>query len=181
MKVLMASTPATGHITPLLAIGRVLIAEGHELVCLTGSWARDRIEGAGAKFRALPPAADLDLRDFLKVFPELGVIPPGFEWLRVAMERAFVDRIAPQHQGLQQALEEFPADIIVGDDMIFGVLPLLLGPRAKRPPVILCGTSILHWCREDGAPHFLGLPPATTPAERDKYTAIAEEYDRVAY
>jgi hypothetical protein len=57
MKVLMASTPATGHINPLLAIGRVLIAEGHELVCLTGSWARDRIEGAGAKFRALPPTA----------------------------------------------------------------------------------------------------------------------------
>ena len=181
MKVLMACTPATGHINPLLAIGRVLIAEGHELVCLTGSWARDRIEGAGAKFRALPPAADLDLRDFVKVFPELAIIPPGFEWLRVAMERAFVDRIAPQYQGLQQALEEFPADLVLGDDMIFGVLPLLLGPRAKRPPVILCGTSILHWCRDDGAPHFLGLPPATTPAERGKYASIAKEYDRVAY
>src|SRR6201999_4670881 len=60
-------------------------------------------------------------------------------------------------------------------------LPLLLGSRAKRPPVILCGTSILHWCRDDGAPHFLGLPPATAPAEREKYASIAKEYDRVAY
>ena len=63
--------------------------------------------------------------------------------------------------------------------MIFGVLPMLLGPGAKRPPIVLCGTSILHWCREDGAPHYLGMPPAATLAEHDKYAAIAKEYDRL--
>jgi hypothetical protein len=31
MKILIASTPATGHLNPLLAIGRFLIAEGHEI------------------------------------------------------------------------------------------------------------------------------------------------------
>ncbi len=35
MKILIASTPATGHLNPLLAIGRILIAEGHEVVGLT--------------------------------------------------------------------------------------------------------------------------------------------------
>ena len=30
MKILFASTPATGHLNPLLAIGRFLIAEGHD-------------------------------------------------------------------------------------------------------------------------------------------------------
>jgi len=59
--------------------------------------------------------------------------------------------------------------------MMFGLLPMLLGPRANRPPVVLCGTSFLHWCRDDGAPHFLGLPPATTDAERTQYAVIAEE------
>ncbi len=179
MKIIMASTPATGHINPLLAIAHVLIAEDHEVDVLSGTWLRDRIEGAGAGFRALPPAADIDLRDLLAVVPELRVIPPGFEWLRVALERVFVDRVAPQHKGLHQVLRDFPADVIIGDDMIFGVLPMLLGPRAKRPPIVLCGTSILHWCREDGAPHYLGLPPAATLAEHDKYTAIAKEYDRL--
>ena len=44
--------------------------------------------------------------------------------------------------------------------------------------VVLCGTSILHWYREDGAPHFAGLPPATTPAQREEYAAISREHER---
>jgi MGT family glycosyltransferase len=179
MKILMASTPATGHINPLLAIGHVLMAEGHELVVLSGSWLRDRIARTGAQFRALPALADLDFRNIQAVAPELAEVPPGCEWLRVAMERLFIDPLAAQHAGLQQVLQDFSADVILGDDMIFGVLPMLLGPRSERPPILLCGTSILHWCREDGAPHFLGLPPATSPAELERYAAIAEEYEQL--
>jgi UDP:flavonoid glycosyltransferase YjiC (YdhE family) len=82
---------------------------------------------------------------------------------------------------LLQVLRDFPADVIIGDDMIFGVLPMLLGPRAKRPAIVLCGTSILHWRRADGAPYFAGLPPATTQAQLEEYAAIAQEHDRVIY
>ena len=64
MKILIASTPATGHINPLLAITRVLRAEGHEITFLTGSAFRDRIENSGAKFVSLQGSADFDLRDF---------------------------------------------------------------------------------------------------------------------
>jgi MGT family glycosyltransferase len=181
MKVLIASTPATGHLNPLLAVGRILMTEGHEVVFLSGSCLRDRIEASGAAFRPLPAAADMDLRDIISVVPELAKIPPGPEWLRVAMERVFVDTIPSQHQGLQLALRDFPADVIIGDDMIFGVLPMLLGPRSKRPPIVLCGTSILHWPREDGAPHFAGLLPATTQAKLDEYAAIAEDHDRLLH
>jgi hypothetical protein len=146
---------------------------------LSGAWLRDRIERCGAKFLPLPAAADLDHRDILAVAPELAQIAPGFEWLRVAMQRFFVDPVADQHVGLQLALRDFPADVIIGDDMLFGVLPMLLGPRSERPPIVLCGTSILHWCRSDGAPHFLGLPPATSPTELERYAAIADEYERL--
>src|ERR1700720_2849444 len=177
MKILIASTPATGHLNPLLAIGRILIAEGHEVVGLSGNALRHRIEGIGAKFRPLPAGADFDLRDIISVVPELKNIPPGPEWLRVAIERVFVDTIPAQHRGLQQVLRDFPADVIVGDDMFFGVLPMLLGPRSKRPPIVLCGTSFLHLARKDGAPNFLGLPPATTEEQRRQYADIARTYD----
>src|SRR5262249_5746277 len=83
------------------------------------------------------------------------------------------------YAGIRQALRDFPADIIVGDDMMFGVVPMLLGPRAKRPPIALCGTSILHWRRDDGAPHFLGLPPADSEVQREEYAVIARDYDRI--
>jgi MGT family glycosyltransferase len=179
MKVLIVSTPATGHLNPLLPIGRSLIEEGHEVVFLTGSALRQRVEGIGAKFLPFPLEADLDLCDPNTVVPELRDITPGPEWLHVALERIFVDTIPAQHAGLRRALRVFPADIIVGDDMIFGVLPMLLGPRSKRPPIVLCGTSILHWRRDDGAPLFLGLPPAGSEAQRDEYAAIACDYDRI--
>jgi MGT family glycosyltransferase len=181
MKILIASTPATGHLNPLLAIGHVLIAEGHEVAFLSGSALRSRIEGIGVKFHALPEGADFDLRDFASVAPELKSMPPGPDWLRVAMERVFVDAIPAQHKGLQQVLRNFAADVVIGDDMLFGVLPMLLGPRSERPPIVLCGTSFLHWQREDGAPHFVGLPPATTKEQRDEYAAIYHEHDRLVY
>jgi UDP:flavonoid glycosyltransferase YjiC (YdhE family) len=179
MKILIASTPATGHLNPLLAIGRILIAEGHQVVGLSGTALRKRIESIGAEFHPLPVGADFDLQDIVSVVPELKDIPPGPEWLRVAIERLFVDTIPAQHKGLRQVLRAFPADVSIGDDMIFAVLPMLLGPRSKRPPIVLCGTSILHWRREDRAPHFAGLPPATTQAQLKEYAAIAEEHDRL--
>jgi MGT family glycosyltransferase len=181
MKILIASTPATGHLNPLLAIGRFLIAEGHEVAFLSGSVLRSRIEGIGATFHAFPAGADFDLRDFASVAPELKSMPPGPDWLRVAMERVFVDSVPAQHEGLRQVLRSFAADVVIGDDMLFGVLPMLLGPPLERPPIMLCGTSFLHWQREDGAPHFVGLPPATTKQQRDDYAAIYREHDRRIY
>jgi len=178
MKILFASTPATGHINPLLAIAHILRAEGHEISFLTGGVFRDRIEKSGAKFVSLQGAADVDGRNLLSVAPELKDIPPGLQWFQVAIERFFLDRLPAQHESLLQAVEESQADVVVGDDMYFGALPMLLGPRSKRPPIVLCGTSFLHLAREDGAPNFLGLPPATTDDQRNQYAGIAREFDQ---
>jgi len=177
MKVLLCSTPATGHLNPLLAIARLLVDEGHEVRVLSGSAFRDRIEASGARFMALPGCADFDGRDILAVVPELARMPPGLDWLRVAMERMLVDRIPDQHRGLRDALRAFPASVVIGDDMFFGALPLLLGPRAERPAIVLCGTSILHCARPDRAPAFLGLPPAETLEQEAAYGRIAEAHD----
>ena len=177
MKVLLCSTPATGHLNPLLAIARMLVDDGHEVMVLSGSAFRDRITASGARFMALPGIADFDGRDLRAVVPELAQIPPGPDWLRVAMERIFVDRIPDQHQGLRAALQAFPASVVIGDDMFFGALPLLLGPRTQRPAIVLCGTSFLHCTRPDKAPAFMGLPPAESPEQERAYGRIAEAYD----
>jgi UDP:flavonoid glycosyltransferase YjiC (YdhE family) len=179
MKILIASTPASGLFNPLLAIGRILIGAGHEVACYTGSAFRERVEGIGAKFHPLPGQVDFDPGNIHAVAPELKNTPPGPEWLRISLERVFVDSIRAQHEGMREALRAFPADVLVVDDMYFGVLPMLLGPRSERPPVVVCGTSVLHWRREDKAPVFSGLPPATTKAQFDEYATIAREFDRI--
>jgi MGT family glycosyltransferase len=178
MKILIASTPATGHVNPMLAIARILMTDGHEVAIYTGSAFRARVEAAGAEFFSLPPEADLDPTDRVAQVPELKVLPPGPDLLRVVIERVFVDNIPAQHEGMQRLLHCFGPDVIIGDDMFFGVLPMLLG-SSKRPPIVMCGTSILHWRREDGAPPFLGLPPATTPKQRAEYAAVARDFHEV--
>jgi MGT family glycosyltransferase len=179
MNIIMATTPAPGHVNPMLGIVRILVAEGHAVVAFTGSAFQERVTSVGAGFRAVPVSADQDLVDPFSKYPELKNTPPSLELLRLTIERLFVDHIPAQYEGLQQVLREVPADIVIGDDFFLGLLPMLLGPRSKRPPIALFGTSILHSHRDDRAPNFLGLPPAATQAQRDQYVAIAQEYDSI--
>lgn len=92
MKIIIASTPATGHLNPLLSIARMLVADGHEVVGMSASSMRDRIEAVGATFYPFPAKADFDLRAIEVVFPELKTMPPGAEMTLFLMKRAFSTR-----------------------------------------------------------------------------------------
>lgn len=177
MKIIIASTPATGHLNPLLSIARMLVADGHEVVGMSASSMRDRIEAVGATFYPFPAKADFDLRAIEVVFPELKTMPPGAEMTLFLMKRAFFDSITAQHEGLQTLLREFRADVVIGDNFFYGVLPMLLGPRASRPAVIICGTMFLHMKRDDGAPNFAGILPAVTKADLDSNAAIFLQHE----
>jgi UDP:flavonoid glycosyltransferase YjiC (YdhE family) len=180
MRIVIAATPAAGHVNPVAAIGRILVAEGHDVVALSGNAFRQRFEGIGASFRPLPVGADLDFQDIASFVPELRSLPAGTPRLvrsRIVLGGVFIDTIPLQHEALQRTLRDAPVDAVIADNAFLGVLPMLLGARAERPPVTLCGTSILHWERADGAPNFAGLPPATTEAERREYAAIAQVRD----
>ena len=180
MRIVIAATPASGHVNPIAAIGRILVGDGHDVVALSGNAFRQRFEGIGARFRPLPAGATPDFQDIASFVPELKCLPDGTPRLvrsRIVLGRVFIDTIPLQHESLQQILRDIPVDAVIADNAFLGVLPMLLGPHAQRPPVILCGTSILHWERADGAPNFAGLPLATNEAERRKYAAIAQVRD----
>jgi MGT family glycosyltransferase len=176
MKILIASTTFTGHLNPMLSIGRILVEEGHEVVVLTASVVRDRVEGIGATFRPFPPEFDYDHRELDARYPERKTLPPP-ERVAYDIKHIFVDPIPALHKGLQQTLQEFPADVVLADGFFFGTYPMLLGPRSKRPAVITCGAMFLPWHRDDGAPAMLGLPPAQNAAEREQYAAIAKDVE----
>lgn len=181
MKVLIACTPATGHIDPMFSLGRLLTCAGHEVLGMSSTVMRDRILRSGASFRALPTAADLDLRDLAAAFPEYKSVKPGLEMSRFFLDRVFIDPIPAQYQGIRESLSEFPADIILCDNFFYGALPLLLGPRHERPPIIVGGTMFLHYRRDDQAPNFIGLPPASNESEQHEYAAIREAHDEALY
>src|SRR5215467_3784887 len=140
MRIVIAATPAVGHVNPVAAIGRILIAEGHAVIALSGSAFRDRFEGIGAEFRSLPPGADPDFQNVASFVPELKSLPestPRLVRSRIVLGRVFIDTIPLQHEALQQMRREMKVDAIIADNAFLGVLPMLLRPRSKRPPVIL--------------------------------------------
>lgn len=174
MKIILASTPLPGHLNPLLAVGRILIAAGHEVVVTSGSGFRDRAETIGAGFHPLPAKADLDLLHIDDIFPERKSLPPGPPQLRFDMEHIFLDTIPAQFAGLNDILRTFPADLILVDTLFGGTLPFALGaPAARRPATAGLGVIFLPFHRDDGAPGGLGLLPATGPEQFAQYQAIA--------
>ncbi|OSI71561.1 MULTISPECIES: glycosyltransferase [Bradyrhizobium] len=181
MKILIASSPFTGHINPMFSIGRMLVSQGHEVAGLSASAMRSAIEGAGATFYPFPDAIDRDYRDMAAVFPDYKDIPPGLEMSRFYLERVFIDPIPAQDEGLKRVLSEFSADVILADNLFFGAFPMLLGSSLDRPPIILCGTMFLHFRRDDGAPNFAGLLPAQNEVEREAYAVIAKDHEEVLY
>lgn len=162
-----------GHLNAVLSVGRILAEEGHEVIGLSVNALRDRIEHIGARFVPFYGAADLDLRDFAAAYPEFRTMPPGVEMTRFYFERVFADPLIDQSKAVQKAIEEFAPDVIIVDNLFLGVLPLLLGPRADRRPIISVGSTYLLWHRRDNAPCNLGLPPAA----KDAYAEIAHDVD----
>jgi len=177
LKILITSVPLMGHLNAVLSVGRILAEQGHEVIGLSVNALRDRIEHIGARFVPFTGSADLDLRDFAAAYPEFRTMPPGVEMTRFYFERVFAYPLIDQHKGVQKAIDEFSPDLIVADNLFLGVLPLLLGPRANRPPIISVGSTYLLWHRPDSAPGNLGLPPA----EKNAYAEIAREAEAAFY
>jgi MGT family glycosyltransferase len=176
-----------GHLNPLLGVGRILLADGHEVLCLSSNYLRRPIEDSGVTFRGFSPAADFDLRNHQEIREAVmaaspgAVIRPSPERLRIVLERAFADYMLPQYDGIKDTMREFPADIIVGDHLMLGVLPMLLGPRSQRPAVALLGTTYLIARRDDGAPNDAGFPLARSEEERKQAAARYQEYEELTF
>jgi len=162
MKVIVTAAPLAGHLNPLLAIGRILAEMGHEVVGYAPSVLRRNVEANGLRFHPYPPEVDVDISDIRRFFPEGRTLTPGFPARRKAWERIFVERMDAEYRGLQDLLREFPAEIILAESMTFATLPLLMGPRAGRPAIVHVGAVFLQLSRDDQAPMFSGLAPAST-------------------
>jgi hypothetical protein len=148
---------------------------------VSSSFLRNRIEDIGATFRSFLPEADLDTRNVGELYPEFKAAPPGPELLRLILQRAFVDSMLPQYESIKKTMREFPADVIIGDHLMLGVLPLLLGPRSERPPIVLLGTTYLISHRDDGAPNDAGIPLATSEKQRLEYAAHFRKYEEIVF
>ena len=143
----------------------MLRAEGHEITFLTGSVFRDRIEDSGAKFVSLPPGADFDGRDILLGAPELKNTRRDSNGSGLLSNDS--SSITSRHS-TGACYRQYRN----------------IGPTLSLATI--CSLASCRCCldrNQSNLPSFsatarrIGLPPATTEAERLQYADIAREFD----
>jgi UDP:flavonoid glycosyltransferase YjiC (YdhE family) len=160
-KILVPISPFHGHVGPLLTVVSALVAAGHEVLVWTGAAFVEQVRAAGAEFAALPRDVDFDGRNMSRDFPQFAALSPGPEMHRFFWNRVFIDAIPSQDRGLRRLLDEFPAPIVLHDQVFLGAFPLVLStPAQRRPIVISLGVLPPTLLSEDAVPFALGMRPA---------------------
>jgi UDP:flavonoid glycosyltransferase YjiC (YdhE family) len=181
MKILIASTPAPGHLNPLLAVANILMKHSHEVVVQTAISLRRMVEAAGVAFVPLLPEAGGDPGQYLAEFPERQEKTPGLEMICFDMQHYFARRLPAQAAGLEMALRDFPADMILVDSLFFGTLPMLLGAREKRPAIVHLGISVLNVGSGKNVPPRPGVSQEEQHAEWEMRELLLLKPTQVAF
>jgi MGT family glycosyltransferase len=169
---LIGATAMPGHVLPLLAIGQHLAGLGHRVLVHTSSQFRPQVEAAGATLVPFEAVIDYDYRTLGTRYPAWRQLSGGHARLCFGLRHFFADAIAPQLAGLRAVLAGYKVDAILVDTMFCGTLPLLLGARAARPPVLAIGISALPLSSCDTAFFGTALAPLATPGGQARNVAM---------
>jgi UDP:flavonoid glycosyltransferase YjiC (YdhE family) len=179
-RVLLLSSPIGGHVAPMLSAAAGLIARGHEVVFLTGARFADAVAATGAEHVALPPEADYDDRDLDASFPQRRALK-GMAQLKSDLINTFIDPLPHQYRAVCELLDTREIDVIVSEAAAIGAVPLVLGARATRPPIVSCGVVPLTLSSRDTAPYGPALPPMAGPLGRLRNRALRFGVEKVAF
>jgi MGT family glycosyltransferase len=150
--ILVASTPAPGHVNPMLSVARHLSSLGHSIIFLSGKLFHDQAVTLGFRFVPFTGKADFDYRRIDVEFPKVAAAKPGPDAMNAISIYTGINPIPDQARAIQQILSEDQVDLIVTDVFFFGTFPLLLGPRDARPPVLTFGVLPLMVSSRDVGP-----------------------------
>jgi MGT family glycosyltransferase len=161
----LCTTPAQGHTTPLLALARRLVEDGHQVVFFTTEHYRAKVESIGARLVPFDPG--YDAHDLMVANPEREASSKrGIRGVKDDLRRIFIGPVPGQFAGLRAILDESPTDVIVVDSMFLAALPLALGPRADRPVIACVGVMPFAASSRDTAVFGVALQPGTTSLHR---------------
>ncbi|MBO0677796.1 glycosyltransferase family 1 protein [Mycolicibacterium sp. S2-37] len=156
--ILIASVPAHGHVTPLMAVAEYFAKRGDNVRFLTGARFAERITATGASHLPLPAEADYD-ESLLDDFPERAALK-GLKATAFDVEHVFARPAKAQYEALTEALDAHRADAVLAEPTFLGAAFLLAHRRSTRPAVVMCGVLPLCIESRDIAPFGLGIPPA---------------------
>lgn len=163
-KILIASCPPVGHISPLLNVARGLVARGDHVTVLTSDRHAAKIRATGAEPRPLPLSADYDDTSISELPGRAET--SGIPRINFDVEHVFVRPLPHQFNALRELLADNTYDAIITDAFFLGTLPLLLDDTATRPPILSYSTTPLFLTSTDTAPGGPGIAPMPGPLGR---------------
>jgi MGT family glycosyltransferase len=169
-QILIAACPPVGHVAPLLNVARGLVARGHDVTFLTSARYADKIRATGATPHPLPFGADYDDSSFDDLpgrAETSGVARVNFD-----VKHVFVRPLPHQAAALDELMAATRYDAILADAFFLGVLPMLLGDPAARPPVLTYTTTPLFLSSRDTAPGGTGILPGVGASGRLRNRAL---------
>jgi UDP:flavonoid glycosyltransferase YjiC (YdhE family) len=154
--ILIAALSPDGHIAPMLTVAADQVKRGNTVTMLTGAAHTAAVRAVGARAHPLPALADFDDNPFDATRRRC---TSPIRALNQAIIRLFLEPMPHQAAELAKVLGNKRFDAIIADYGFVGVLPLLLGDPAQRPPVLYYTPTPLMLSSRDTAPYGLGLPP----------------------
>jgi UDP:flavonoid glycosyltransferase YjiC (YdhE family) len=152
---LVATLPLAGHVNPGLPIAHALTRRGHEVWWYSGQRFRPAIEAVGACYVPMQCAFDPGDGDFFVKLPKKS----GLAAMNWGLKRAFIDPIPGQVADLRRALTDFPADVLIGDQVFGGAEAV---HELGGPPWATLSISALTLSSRDTAPFNTQLPPSSS-------------------
>lgn len=176
--ILICATPGLGHSNPMITIGKHLVEKGHQVTFHSAEANRRRAESAGLRFIPFLGKANFDPLRVDEAFPGMKDAGTGIARLNYECIEYFAEMIPDQSRGVQQIMADAsaagsPIDLILTETGFWGIYPLVLGPREKRPPVVTCGIFPLFLSSADFSAFSL---PDTTPEGRKRNREANQQF-----
>jgi UDP:flavonoid glycosyltransferase YjiC (YdhE family) len=152
---LAATMPIVGHVAPLAAVVRTLVARGHDVVWYGSSFFRQRIEATGARFELIRSSVDYGDADLNGRFPERTQYA-GLKQVVWDFEHLFVGSIPGYVEDLRRIIAEFHPDVLIGDPAVIAVHII---EHVDGVPAATVNVSVLAIDAPDVPPLGLGAGP----------------------
>ncbi len=155
-RIVVAASPLSGHVTPMLQIGAHLQSGGHDVVVISAPEYSHDVRRAGLRLEELDDGAQIQRPSPLPPIPMPKLLRQFLFGLK-EMQSTFVAPLRAQYETLDRILDQAPVDVVLADLTFTGVLPVLLVPQ--RPPVFIVGVGPLTLSSADTPPFGMAWQP----------------------
>ena len=174
--ILVATAPVASHFYPVAAVVRELVDRGHTVWWYTGTAFQSKIERLGATYKPMAAAYDYSGMSRDEAFPQLRGLR-GISALMETIKALFIEQAPLQMQDILSLLNEFPADILIAEEVGFG-----MGFAREKTglPAVVIGLSINSFGSKDIAPIGFALPPDRSALGRFRNACLRFLIDSIA-